>query len=246
MPTPLLIALQFLTRIPIRIAGTLSAEEIGRSLAYYPLVGLVIGALLALGASLLEGVPTLLAAALLLALWVAVTGALHLDGLADSVDAWIGGQGDRERTLAIMKDPNTGAMGVVALALILLLKLAALAALLAAGRAAVDLLLPPLLGRTALPLLFLTTPYVRSSGLGTPLAAGHGRKAAAALTLIGYVVPVLMHAVAGLAAVVVALGVFVLLRAAMLRRLGGSTGDTAGTLVELTETSVLVTLALLA
>ena len=106
--TPLLIALQFLTRLPVRLPGMPEPQQIGRSLLFYPLVGLLLGlALLALE-WVLGDTSTLLEAALLLAAWVALSGGLHLDGLADTADAWVGGYGDRERTLAIMKDPRSG------------------------------------------------------------------------------------------------------------------------------------------
>ncbi|HCA63204.1 MAG TPA: adenosylcobinamide-GDP ribazoletransferase, partial [Pseudomonas sp.] len=81
---PLLIALQFLTSLPIRLPAMPTPRQQGRSLLHYPAVGLFLGALLWLAALLLEGASPLLQAALLLALWVALTGALHLDGLADS------------------------------------------------------------------------------------------------------------------------------------------------------------------
>jgi adenosylcobinamide-GDP ribazoletransferase len=115
------------------------------------------------------GAPLLLHAALLLTVWVLLSGALHLDGLADSADAWLGGFGDRERTLTIMKDPRSGPIAVVTLVLVLLLKFAALLALIEQQHA-LALIIVPLLGRSALLGLFLTTPYVRAGGLGQALA----------------------------------------------------------------------------
>lgn len=105
-----LVALQFLTRLPVRLRAAPSEEELGRSLLFYPLVGLLIGMLLTTLAMAISaaGISDLLGAALVLAAWVVLTGGLHLDGLADSADAWSGGRGDRERTLAIMKDPYWG------------------------------------------------------------------------------------------------------------------------------------------
>src|SRR5690554_560366 len=165
---PLLIALQFLTRLPIRLPGLPTPDESGRSLLWYPLVGLLLGSLLLLGHGLLHGVSVWLQAALLLSIWVWLSGGLHLDGLADTADAWVGGYGDRERTLAIMKDPACGPIGVISLVLVLLLKWAALVALLEAGHWAM-LLLAPWLGRWVLPLLLYTTPYVRPGGMGQTL-----------------------------------------------------------------------------
>ena len=88
--------------------------------------------------------------------WVGVTGALHLDGLADSADAWVGGIGRSHRTLAIMKDPRSGPAGVVAVVLLLVLKFAALASL--PGARGCRWFLAPMLGRTALTAAFVTTP----------------------------------------------------------------------------------------
>ena len=130
----LLIALQFLTRLPVSLPCMPTPEQVGRSLLWYPLVGLLLGLLL-WGAHLLLGqTPALLQAAIILALWVGLSGGLHLDGLADTADAWVGGFGDRERTLTIMKDPRSGPIAVVVLVLLLLLKFAALFTLLLGGQ----------------------------------------------------------------------------------------------------------------
>ncbi len=238
---PLLIALQFLTRLPVRLPGMPEPRQLGRSLLCYPLVGLLLGLVLLLAAALLQGVFAPLAAALLLALWLLASGGLHLDGLADSADAWVGGYGDRQRTLAIMKDPSCGPMAVLALVALLLLKFTALWALLAAGQWAA-LLLAPLLGRSALLMLLLGTPYVRANGLGSAMAAAVPQRTGW-WVLLAVALGCLAGGWAGLLALGSALAVFVLCRRAMLRRLGGTTGDTAGALLELLECAVLVVLA---
>ena len=236
---PLLLAIQFLTQIPVRLKQPYGECEVGASLLYYPLVGLLLGALLAGLHTLLHGVPALLHAALLLAAWVVMTGALHLDGLADSADAWLGGLGNRERTLAIMKDPYAGPVAVVAVVLVLLLKFSALVSLVQCANGWA-LLWPLLLARSAVPLLFLTTPYVRPGGLGEALAKHAPRRAVIMMllaTLLG------MLAVLGMRGVALALGclaAFWLLRRMMIARLGGTTGDTAGALIELLETAALI------
>lgn len=240
---PFLIALQFLTRFPVRLEGMPDEHDLGRSLLYYPLVGLLIGLLIAGLDRLLGSAGTMLAAAILLAAWVLASGALHLDGLADSADAWVGGLGDRERTLAIMKDPYCGPMGVVALLLALLLKFAALEELVTRGDWTV-LVLAPLLARTALPALFLTTPYVRPGGLGDVLARCLPRRAAVMVVLTVLLVLPAALGMASLWPLAAALVAFAGLRALMVRRLGGTTGDTAGAMVEIVETVVLVAVAL--
>ena len=242
--TPLLIALQFLTRLPVRLPGMPEPRQVGRSLLWYPLVGLLIGTLLLAGAWLLDGRPVLLSAALLLALWVGLSGGLHLDGLADTADAWVGGYGDRERTLTIMKDPRSGPIAVVVLVVVLLLKFSALVALLEAGQW-MPLLLAPWLARGMLPLLFLTTPYVRAGGLGQTLAEHLPRRELPVWLAIQGVVMLVLGWAAWIA-LVMALAIFAWLRGRFMQRLGGTTGDTAGAMVEIVEVGVLVAVALFA
>jgi adenosylcobinamide-GDP ribazoletransferase len=235
----LLVAIGFLTRVPVPAHTFDDARARADSLAWYPLVGALIGGVLGVFAWLLRDTSALLSSALVVAAWVALTGALHLDGLADSADAWVGGMGDRDKTLAIMKDPRAGPVGVVALLLALMLKFAALASLGAAPWSA--LLLAPLLARASLTALFLTTPYVRSGGLGTGLADAPRR--ACGVALMAVVVAVLTFGWRGLLAMVLAAAVFGVWRKACLDRLGGCTGDTAGALTEMVEVVVLIGLA---
>jgi adenosylcobinamide-GDP ribazoletransferase len=241
---PFWIALQFLSSLPIRLPGMPAPQELGRSLLFYPLVGLLFGAILWALNWLMLGTPLVLHAALLLAAWVLLSGALHLDGLADSADAWLGGFGDRERTLTIMKDPRSGPIAVVTLVLVLLLKFAALLALIEQQHAIV-LIIVPLLGRSALLGLFLTTPYVRAGGLGQALADHLPRSAGKQVLAVSGLVCVLIAGLSGALAVVLAVVLFIWLRQVMLRRLGGTTGDTAGALLELLEVAMLVGLALI-
>lgn len=240
---PFWIALQFLSSLPIRLPGMPTPQALGRSLLFYPLVGLLFGAILWAFNWLLLGTPLLLHAALLLTVWVMLSGALHLDGLADSADAWLGGFGDRERTLTIMKDPRSGPMAVVTLVLVLLLKFAALLALIEQQHAVV-LIIVPLIGRSALLGVFLTTPYVRAGGLGQALADHLPRQAGKQVLAVSALACVLIAGLGGVLAIVLAALVFAWLRHVMLRRLGGTTGDTAGALLEILEVAVLVGLAI--
>ncbi|MDQ0121458.1 adenosylcobinamide-GDP ribazoletransferase [Pseudomonas lini] len=240
---PFWIALQFLSSLPIRLPGMPTPQEMGRSLLFYPLVGLLFGVLLWALNWLLLGTPLMLHAALLLTAWVLLSGGLHFDGLADSADAWLGGFGDRERTLTIMKDPRSGPIAVVTLVLVLLLKFTALLALIEQQHS-VALIIVPLIGRGAMLGLFLTTPYVRPGGLGQALADHLPRRAGNQALAASAVACVLVAGLSGVWAVVLATLLFVWLRQVMLRRLGGTTGDTAGALLELLEVVVLTGLAL--
>lgn len=236
----LLFALGFLTRIPVPVRVFDDARAQRTSLAWYPIVGVVVGALVTALFLVMLREHALLSAALTLLAWVALTGGLHLDGLADSADAWVGGFGDRARTLEIMKDPRSGPAGVTAIVSLLLLKFAALASL--SVENAWLLWLSPLLARSALTAAFVTTPYVRSGGLGSAL------KEAPRVTCVFALVCVIAACVAcglqGAFAFGAAVLVFVLWRRACTRRLGGFTGDTAGALAEMAEVGVLVALVL--
>lgn len=244
MIRPFFIALQFLTRLPVNILSKPDETSTANSLLYYPLVGLIIGVLLASLAWVLRDAPILLSAGLLLVVWVLITGGLHLDGLADSLDAWAGGLGDSERTLAIMKDPNCGPAGVVAIVLLLLLKFAALHTILQTENLII-LLLAPVLGRTILLLLFITTPYVRTNGLGTAIVSHLPRKLLMLVFVVTLVAVFFVAGMSGLWLITIMLLVFILSRVLMMQRIGGMTGDVAGALVEVTEVSVLVSAVLI-
>ncbi len=236
---PFLIALQFLTRIPVRKPLDFSPENQSRSLLYYPLVGGLIGLVLLAFVWLFSSASVVLVAIGTVVLWVLLTGGLHLDGLADSVDAWAGGFGDRERTLEIMKDPACGPAGVVALVLLLMGKGGAVFVLLQ-GQHYWAILFAPVLGRAAALGLMAALPYVRADGIAASMMerlpvdlmawviAGTGL---AVLLVFGWtgVFPLL----------ILVLGVWAAGRL-MRQRIGGATGDTLGAVVELAELLVLL------
>ena len=239
------LALQLLTRLPVPSpAAPPRPEELGLSVLFFPVVGLLIGALLAGLHTTLWLIDPGVLAALVLAVWVLLTGGLHLDGLADTADAWIGGHGDRDRTLAIMKDPRSGPMAVIIIVLVLLTKFAALQVLLA-GDARTVLLLAPMLGRSVIVLLLATTPYVRPEGLGAAYADYLPRLSCATLVLLVALATVgLLDWQGGVLLGVLATGFFGM-RHWLLNRLGGTTGDTLGAACELAETVALLVPALL-
>ncbi|WP_246539986.1 adenosylcobinamide-GDP ribazoletransferase [sulfur-oxidizing endosymbiont of Gigantopelta aegis] len=239
------IALSFLTRIPVPIKGEVKQSDIGQSILFYPLVGALIGLILFL---LTQGIlfwspdfSSDVLAAVLLIVWVLLTGGLHLDGLADSADAWIGGLNDRERTLAIMKDPYCGPIAVAVIVLLLLLKWTALSALLEADYAAF-LIVVPMLSRALIIVLFMTTTYVRDSGLGSALLDFLPEENYLWLSLLASVVAYLIFA--GFASILLVALVVYGLRAMMLQRIHGMTGDTLGAIVEISEAVALLGLLL--
>lgn len=228
------LALEFLTVARFRRAATFDGPELGASLAWFPLVGLLIGgALAALDWAAARLFSPAVVAALLVTATVLLTGALHIDGLADSADGLFGGH-TAERRLTIMRDSRTGSFGVAAVAVALLLTDAALLSLPEPARRGM-LLLAPALGRWAMVLGVALFPYARPEGLGR-LYHQHAR-------------PWPMVA-AGAGALLLSLAVFgpaglALLAAASLvamgggwfacRRLGGVTGDIYGAIGVLSE-----------
>ena len=233
------IALQFLTIIPVSYASA-SDQQLGRSLVFYPVIGLIIGLILSGLVSVLPVSYSLLSAALLLTALVLLTGGLHIDGLADSADAWLGGIGNKQRTLEIMKDPAAGPIAVVVLALSLLIKLALVEIVISSGETSA-LIWSIILARTAMPLLFLTTDYVRPNGIGAVLKQCLPVKQVKWMLLITTVIALFCL---GFTPLLLGLIVFLLLRYTMEHRLDGFTGDTAGAMVELLEISFLLFLIL--
>lgn len=235
----LLLALRFLTTLPVPGAPPSAPEIQGRALLWYPFVGLVLGGLLAAAQTLLPG-PGYLQAALLVCLWVGLTGALHLDGLADTADAWLGGMGDRDATLRILRDPLCGSAGVVALVLILGLKTAGVAALIEGGIAH-WVWCAPTLARVSLLVLFASTPYVRPGGLGAEMARHFPRSWGLGLTLAAMLLfLVLLPWALWLTLGLILFAVTAAVRGAAAARLGGFTGDIAGAQVEIAETALLL------
>lgn len=239
IPVGLHAALQFLTRLPVP-PRPVTVSQAGLSLPWYPLVGLLLGAIAVLPALATSGAQ--LAAAMYVALLALLSGGLHLDGLADTADAWVGGLGDRERTLAIMKEPNSGPAGVTAIGAVLLLKFGAVATLFGGG-GWVGLLIAPTLARTAVPLLLLSTRYIRPAGLGQALSDHMPRRETRGAAIAALAVPLLLGW-PGLVASLTCLLSVILSRKLCVDRIGGVTGDTLGAAIELTEVMVLVALAM--
>ena len=231
-----LVAFRYLTILPL--PRSRDAGDLGRAAGWFPVVGLVLGACLALASLAADRVvPPAVGAVLLVALWAALTGGLHLDGLADACDG-LGGGWSRERTLSIMRDVRSGPYGVTAIVLLLGLKAAALASL-PESLAWRTLLLAPVVGRAGPLLLVRLCPPARPEGAGHALGTGARGPALVAGGLVAVVVSgATLGGWGGLVlggAGILAWGWAAYLR----RRLGGFTGDTLGALVETTEAGVL-------
>jgi adenosylcobinamide-GDP ribazoletransferase len=228
-----------LTALPLPFFPKDSNASLGRSAAFYPLVGLVLGGILAgTGWLLYRFLPPGLAAALLLALWVALTGMLHLDGFMDSCDGLLPPR-DRERRLEIMKDSRVGAFGVVAVVLLLLVKFNALAALPGSYRL-VTLVTVPVLARWAMTWVMARYPLARSDGMGVLFTAGLGWPQLGLASAAALLVAVMLMSWVGLLLLGITWLTATLVARLALARLGGLTGDVYGAICELVEVVLLV------
>lgn len=214
---------------------------------WYPFVGALIAVILISIIMLSSSQDPMLVAAVILAIWVMITGGLHLDGLADSADAWVGSHGDKQRALEIMKDPQAGPVAVIMLVLILIIKFAALHSLIKQPDDGIWLLmLSPVLARCVPMLLFLTTPYVREQGLGSAMAKYLPQKSAwAVLLLTALVVITLSGIIKGIILLSAVLLLVWFLRYLMLKNIDGMTGDTIGASIEIIEVVALLVLVVL-
>ena len=235
------VALQFLTLCPWPKVSECSNDLLGRSAIFFPVIGLILGLILVLINFLLEPFASSgLLSVVLVAILAVLTGGLHLDGVGDTFDG-LGGGSDRERRLRIMDDSRTGTFGLIAIVLVLLFKIHALQSM------EVDrwrtLLVAPILGRWAMVLLGYRSKAAKP-GLGSNLV-DHLKTThfllATVLTLL------LLAAIWRANGIVMMAWVAVFTTVSKIyfhRRLGGVTGDIFGAVGELSETSVMVLLAL--
>ncbi|MFL5953076.1 MAG: adenosylcobinamide-GDP ribazoletransferase [Gaiellaceae bacterium] len=241
-----LAAVAFLTRLPVGRAVVLSGEDVARGAPLFPLVGAGIGAVgagVALAAS--PTLSPLLAAALAVATMTALTGALHVDALADTLDAT--GASSRERALEIMRDSRIGSYGAAAIVLDLLIRSAAIEQLLVRGGVLQALVAAAALSRASSVVLSVLLPYPRVEGGPGSVLTGRvpawGAGAAVVLAL-GVAIVALRGDAAGVAVGVAATAA--LLALVYRAWLGGATGDALGAATEVSEVVALVVAAALA
>lgn len=234
-------ALQFLTLCPWPKRLMRSAEEVGRSAIFFPIIGLALGSILVLINGLLEPFAgSGLLSVILVTVLVVATRGLHLDGLADTFDG-LGAGGDRERVLRIMDDSHTGVFGVAAIVLVLFIQTQALQSM-GDGRWRA-LLMAPLLSRWAMVLLAYRSKAARE-GLGSMFIANLKARHFWSTTFITLLVAAAIQPISGIALMGWVAFLTSTCKLYFHRRLGGVTGDTFGAVGELSESSVMVAIAL--
>lgn len=231
-----LAALQFLTIIPLPGSFNPDGRALGGSLPFFPIIGLMIGGAAALADWVLgHFLPTGVTSVLTVILLIAVSGGLHMDGLADTADGFFSSR-PRERILEIMRDSRTGPMGVVAIVSVVALKIAIFASIEGPWRWWV-LLMTPIAGRSALLVQLAILPYVRPEGglagiFHANRSKGHALWALLFLLAAGGLTGGFP---AGLIAGGAAFFAALLFAAYSYRQIGGLTGDTLGSACELAE-----------
>lgn len=248
-------AIMFLTRVPIGGKWNIGAEEVSRSVVFFPLVGAAIGgcqwlllqAILALshlagkyrGAPLT--VPAPVAAIFVIALGAYITGALHLDGVADMADGFGGGH-SREDVLRIMRDHSIGAFGAVALILVLGLKFAGISFLIGQPKGTLYIIAAPAIARWTIVILGFFLPYARlaEGGLGAAATRVRGVEVFVSTLITALIAALLLRWMS-----IFCIGMSVIASAVngwmSMRRIQGITGDTLGANTEICEALMLAT-----
>ncbi len=235
-----LIALRFLTIFPLGKVEKVTAEEMASSMGYFPLVGLGLGIILVLGNYILSPLfPRSVVDVILLALLVVSTGALHLDGFADTLDGLAGGR-TREEILAIMRDSRTGAVGVIGLIFLLLLKFFSLNSISLTLKVPA-LLLMPVIARWSLVLMSLFSRYSREgSGVGRCFPDFVGREQLWGATIFTLLASVIFLGWRGITIFILVALLTFLYTLYFNRKLRGVTGDIFGATNEINEVALLL------
>lgn len=233
-------ALSFLTVLPVANADGSPGERLGR--AYFPAIGAVVGFVTWLVFTVMSSVTSpLLAAACAVGVLCVLTGAIHLDGLADTADGMFN-RGDLAKRLEVMRDPRLGSYGVTAIAVTLIVAVAAIASM-STTRALAALVIAGALSRLATLYVIAFVPYVRASGLGVAVWDANHRVTDLVIGSALAAIVCLLDWRRALVAVVVVALITISLAALAKRRLGGATGDICGAAAELSQLGVLIVFA---
>ena len=245
MLTEFLIALQFLTIIRIKKELPFDETSFGRSGTFFPLIGLLIGALVWSADWLLQPLlPTTLLSLFLVGLLAVLSRGFHLDGVADSADGLFGST-EPQRRLAIMKDSRLGTFGALALFFVLGLKISALD-ILQGGYRDIALLFGPMLGRWACVVMAYSSRPARSEGLGVVFVNGVQFREFGLASLITLGILFTLIEIVGIVLVIPLGGLIISFTLYCNKRLGGTTGDTLGAIGELVEIATFCLLVVLA
>lgn len=234
-----LIALQFLTIIPLRKSIKIEEKDLSNSLIFFPIIGLIIGIFLILINYLISSFfSPLVVNTLIIIIWIGISGALHLDGFCDTIDGLYGGQTKEER-LKIMKDSSIGAKGAIALICLLILKLSLLMEISPQYKYQ-TLLFTPMIGRWGMVMGIFLVPYAREEGMAKSFIKYKDTKQLFWASLITLTTGLFLFKFISLGIIGLVIGIIFLLTLYLKRKIGGITGDTLGGLNEIIEVFTLL------
>ncbi len=233
-----LLALQFLTVIPIKIKN-LKEKEMSWSLIFFPIIGAILGAVLVIFEKILclWGFPDFALSVILVISLIIFTAGLHLDGLSDTADAFLSGR-NREGKLKIMRDPHAGIMGILAVLSIILLKISLLMSF--GLIKPIVLFLMCVLSRYSLVLAIFLFPYARQEGKAMVFFEGINGKIFLAAAVIALSLVIFAWSVKGLLVFLLVCASTYIIARFIAKRIGGMTGDTLGAILEINEALILV------
>jgi len=242
--TSLLLALQFLTIIPVEIKN-FTEKKLITSMIFFPVVGFFIALLLAAVNNLFLsiGFNDFITNIILVVVLIVVTGGMHLDGLSDTFDAISSGK-SKEDMLTIMRDSRCGVMGVLSIICVLLLKISFLSSINSIEKIGA-LILMCVLGRWSLVFLLFMFPYARKAGKGKIFSEGINLKILITTTTFSLSCAFIFLGINGLSIMVLAVLIAFLFGKFMIKKIEGITGDSLGACCELIEVAVLFGVAIL-
>ena len=233
-----LIALQFLTILPIKIKSGIRPQEIGRSLVYFPIVGALIGSTLALSLFVFGSLPFPVTSALILVILIVMTGGVHLEGFVDTCDGFYGGS-SKEKILEIMRDSHIGTMGAIGLICLLVLKFTLIMNVVQKNQWQSLIMMATFARWTQILSCFLSN-YARLEGKAKYFIKYAGHKELLAGGLFTLVTFLLLANLKGIVLFILSILIVLLFINYVKRKIGGMTGDTIGAVNELAEVIILI------
>ncbi|MCK8826483.1 adenosylcobinamide-GDP ribazoletransferase [Natroniella acetigena] len=239
-----LIALQFITRIPVMKELDYKEENIGSSMLYFPVIGSLLGLLL-VGINYIGELylPELVTNSLLLGGMVALTGGIHLDGLMDTCDGIFSGR-QKERVLEIMKDSRVGAFGVIGLVVLFILKFSLFVEVPTVDKGLL-LLYFPTISRWAMVYAAFHYPYARQEGLGKAHVEYLTTTQFLLATAWTMVLGIILFGVTGIVVYLISWLAVILIAKIIINQIDGLTGDSYGAINELMEVASLLIMVIL-
>ena len=227
-----LLAVQFMTRLPINKELEFSRKNLKATIAFFPIIGLLIGLIAGMIFKLLIPYSNLVAAGICVSAMTALSGGLHLDGLSDTLDGFFSGR-DKDRTMEIMKDSRLGTFGALGLFMVILLKFAFISSIGIDGWIGIPIAMSG--GRLAAAWMIWRFPSARKDGLGSLFKESRPGRELLAMSLFLIVLLVIIYP-SGIAAYAAAIVTGQIVGLWSMKKINGLTGDVYGAGIEISET----------